>query len=67
MDEIKEKLKDDILVMDLTSIPKGWDIERVMHHMKKTGVLFVDSANGGRMPYTLHPKRRLPFTIKEVE
>ena len=45
-------VKDNILIMDLTSIPTnhGIDLEKWAHFIKEQGVLFYDSSNGGDAP-----------------
>lgn len=57
--------KKETLVIDLRSIPIGWDVEKVLHTWKEQGVIVVDSFRGGHMPKIIGPK--INFSVKTVE
>lgn len=58
--EIDKDAKD-IIVMDLKMVPQGWDAAKVLHLMKTTGIMVIDSTRGGVKPFTLHDAKELKF------
>ena len=64
--EEESKISEETIVIDLASVPAGWDVEKVLHFMKKTGILMVDSFKGGKMPFMLHPRKKMKFMIKDI-
>tara|TARA_R110000803_G_scaffold192537_2_gene255391 strand:+ start:3697 stop:3912 length:216 start_codon:yes stop_codon:yes gene_type:complete len=50
-------------VVDLQSIPDGWNIEQWFSLAKTQGIMVIDSSKGGLAPSMLHPRRELEFRV----
>ena len=64
---VEKEIKKDIIVLDLASVPNGWDIEKTMHLMKTQGILVVDTHSGGQMPKMLHPRKKLSLKVVDIK
>ena len=58
---------EDVVVIDVASIPNGWDVNKLFEVMNKHGVLLYDSFKGGDKPYMLQPRKKLKFMLKDIQ
>jgi hypothetical protein len=63
-DEVLD-VPEDMIVMDLASIPNGLTVEKVLHLMTTKGVLLYDSFKGPA-PFMLNDRKKMKFMLKDV-
>lgn len=62
MEEVTEQVDlKEVVVIDLKTVPVGWDVQKVLYVMKTQGILVIDSHSGGVKPFMLHSARELQF------
>lgn len=62
-----EDIKKDIIVLDIKSMPNGWDLKKWLDIMNQHGLCIIDSFNKGETPRMLHPKRKFKYKIVEYD
>jgi hypothetical protein len=62
----EKKIKGGTMVLDLKSIPQVWNVDKWLAVAFDTGVLIVDTSEGGKMPRMLNPRKKLKFMIKDI-